>query len=564
MEIFYFNTQGEKIGPITKEGLVNLAKAGVVGEQTVFEIGGKKVKGKHIKNLRPIFEGRSAVAPSATAERETAADPISVPAPDAALSETDVPENIYRTAAQETGPSDVAKAADQHRMRKVQDNDPLFDTYDDASTSTSDFIGQVKEKLTSDKTKEAAAAFKTRVFTKFWSKKNKNDATVSEQPKEVASSPQEETKAPPAKETAATRRRKRAESIPKDRVFTKFWRGYRLLTIFLHLVFVIALLFCLAGLCKGAKWKFAGTMGYRSLNSNLEDLLKTHTYEEFAREVDRLDGVRPFRFIEGILNKWNAPTSFEERTEKLLSGRDKNKIQSFEEMIAYLKKATEATYASEVDEVKTAVENQKDYVAELRKKIEELKAKIRAREQKEKPRETTQPSTEKSHKRWDDIQTTEPKEPTDPILEELRELEERLKRAEERLRAEEARLRELQSAATLQDRGKIIDTLAPEMARPYETEDEEIVVTPKSVGELHDVVHSYMKMMSLLFDEIHETGTNTFNLHKIRAVEILGGYLLLLFLCYFTATRARMAEETQITRLILENRLDAEKPDGND
>ena len=137
-------------------------------------------------------------------------------------------------------------------------------------------------------------------------------------------------------------------------------------------------------------------------------------------------------------------------------------------------------------------------------------------------------------------------------------MEERLKREEELLRTAEARLRELESAATLQDRGKVIDTLAPEKARPYEIEDEEIVVTPKSVGELHDVVRSYMKMMSLLFDEIHETGKKMYNANKIRAVEILGGYLLLLFLCYFTATRVRMAEETQITRLILENRFVSE------
>ena len=56
MEIFYFNTQGEKIGPITKEVLINLAEAGTVTQETVFEINGKKVRGKHIKNLRPIFE----------------------------------------------------------------------------------------------------------------------------------------------------------------------------------------------------------------------------------------------------------------------------------------------------------------------------------------------------------------------------------------------------------------------------------------------------------------------------------------------------------------------------
>lgn len=51
MEIYYFGNKGEKVGPITKEGLVNLAKAGVVTEQTAFEINGKTVKGKHIKTF---------------------------------------------------------------------------------------------------------------------------------------------------------------------------------------------------------------------------------------------------------------------------------------------------------------------------------------------------------------------------------------------------------------------------------------------------------------------------------------------------------------------------------
>ena len=56
MEIYYFGINGEKVGPVTKEELVNLAKAGVVTEQTALEINGKKVKGNHIKNLLPIFE----------------------------------------------------------------------------------------------------------------------------------------------------------------------------------------------------------------------------------------------------------------------------------------------------------------------------------------------------------------------------------------------------------------------------------------------------------------------------------------------------------------------------
>ncbi len=58
MEIFYFGTDAQKIGPLTKEGLIRLAEAGVVTEQTDFEVNGQRVKGRHIKNLRPIFENQ--------------------------------------------------------------------------------------------------------------------------------------------------------------------------------------------------------------------------------------------------------------------------------------------------------------------------------------------------------------------------------------------------------------------------------------------------------------------------------------------------------------------------
>ncbi|MBQ3387680.1 MAG: DUF4339 domain-containing protein [Thermoguttaceae bacterium] len=79
MEIYYFGTNGEKIGPITKEGLLNLAQAGVISEETRFEVGGKKYKGKQIKNLRPIFEQLKAAAP----EPETPPEAPAVVAPPA-------------------------------------------------------------------------------------------------------------------------------------------------------------------------------------------------------------------------------------------------------------------------------------------------------------------------------------------------------------------------------------------------------------------------------------------------------------------------------------------------
>ena len=38
------------------------------------------------------------------------------------------------------------------------------------------------------------------------------------------------------------------------------------------------------------------------------------------------------------------------------------------------------------------------------------------------------------------------------------------------------------------------------------------------------------------------------------AIDIVAAYLALLFMCYFIATRVRMAEETQITRMLLEEK----------
>ena len=67
MKIYYFGTNGEKVGPIKKDGLVNLAKAGVVTEHTSFEVDGKRIKGRHIKNLRSIFEEQKNAKPDSPA-----------------------------------------------------------------------------------------------------------------------------------------------------------------------------------------------------------------------------------------------------------------------------------------------------------------------------------------------------------------------------------------------------------------------------------------------------------------------------------------------------------------
>ena len=103
MEIYYFGTNGEKIGPITKEGLLNLAQAGVISEETRFEVGGKRYKGKQIKNLRPIFEQLKAAAPAPAApEPETPPEtPAAVvpPAPGAGELPPPVGEGAFAPSA---------------------------------------------------------------------------------------------------------------------------------------------------------------------------------------------------------------------------------------------------------------------------------------------------------------------------------------------------------------------------------------------------------------------------------------------------------------------------------
>lgn len=87
MEIYYFGKNGEKIGPLTKEGLLNLAEVGVVTAETTFEVGGKKYKGKYIKNLRPIFEKLKTAEGSLSTQDKVADTATAIPPAAGGLSE---------------------------------------------------------------------------------------------------------------------------------------------------------------------------------------------------------------------------------------------------------------------------------------------------------------------------------------------------------------------------------------------------------------------------------------------------------------------------------------------
>ncbi|MBR2692677.1 MAG: DUF4339 domain-containing protein [Thermoguttaceae bacterium] len=79
MEIYYFGANGEKVGPVSKEELTRLAGTGAVNEQTVFVVNGREVLGRHIKNLRPIFDARNKPLPPVNSddkERPTTPPPI--------------------------------------------------------------------------------------------------------------------------------------------------------------------------------------------------------------------------------------------------------------------------------------------------------------------------------------------------------------------------------------------------------------------------------------------------------------------------------------------------------
>ncbi len=161
MEIFYFNTQGEKIGPVTKEGLISLAEAGTVTQETVFEINGKKVRGKHIKNLRPIFEKHEAAGqdqPNTTdsADSEAAADSFpELPSGD-------------EFAFPPMGAEEIAQHSEDVKSGAYTPNaDNIFDTaFSDAAAQP---VSNVQAYLPpSNHTSEEDNTGKPEVFESFW------------------------------------------------------------------------------------------------------------------------------------------------------------------------------------------------------------------------------------------------------------------------------------------------------------------------------------------------------------------------------------------------------------
>lgn len=60
MEIYYFGTNGEKIGPVTKEGLSKLIESGVVVESTKLQVNGKQYIAGQIPTIAQLINRRNA------------------------------------------------------------------------------------------------------------------------------------------------------------------------------------------------------------------------------------------------------------------------------------------------------------------------------------------------------------------------------------------------------------------------------------------------------------------------------------------------------------------------
>ena len=161
MEIFYFNTQGEKIGPITKEVLINLAEAGTVTRETVFEINGKKVRGKQIKNLRPIFEKLETAGqnpPNTTDSADSAAATDSFP---------ELPAGD-EFAFPPMGAEEIAQHSEDVKSGAyTPDADKIFDTaFSDAAAQP---VSNVRAYLPpSNHGSEEDSSGKPEVFESFW------------------------------------------------------------------------------------------------------------------------------------------------------------------------------------------------------------------------------------------------------------------------------------------------------------------------------------------------------------------------------------------------------------
>ena len=60
MEIYYFGTNGEKVGPVTKEGLSKLIESGVVVESTKLQVNGKQYIAGQIPTIAQLINKQKA------------------------------------------------------------------------------------------------------------------------------------------------------------------------------------------------------------------------------------------------------------------------------------------------------------------------------------------------------------------------------------------------------------------------------------------------------------------------------------------------------------------------
>ena len=64
MEIYCYTKQGDRIGPVTKEGLIELAESGILTANSTIEANGKKYQANSISYLKTIFEKSVGVSDS--------------------------------------------------------------------------------------------------------------------------------------------------------------------------------------------------------------------------------------------------------------------------------------------------------------------------------------------------------------------------------------------------------------------------------------------------------------------------------------------------------------------
>lgn len=132
MEIYYFGTNGEKVGPVTKEGLSKLIEAGVVVESTKLTVNGKDYIAGQIPSIAQLIEKR----------KESNREPQSTSAPKINQSFNKVTESVDKAI----GSADkiIGSAFD-----KIQESEKVKDfvrksgrVYGSASKKVSDFTSK--------------------------------------------------------------------------------------------------------------------------------------------------------------------------------------------------------------------------------------------------------------------------------------------------------------------------------------------------------------------------------------------------------------------------------------